>query len=367
MCWIAITTRGKLREVLLNQKTRGLDSIWIILWKERTQWKAIRKTYKEYKRYIRFDVKGESDWIAIMHHRKASIGSINTDNAHPFKGKRFSLMHNGTARDFYSRYNGVYRKETDSEALLAYIEQRVVEIGDIPEVLVRLSDSLWEDLWNIIIIDTLNNKVLFYSDWARDSYISLSEDKKKVVWIFNYPPIEEQIKLNRYNQWYENVGHIIMDFNFNIIENTFMWINSEDFFDFYSGRYGMQRCTVNSSVYSTNSYTHNWVTYWKHWEVLCREYNKNLTLSDGQWSEGDLDYSSLPDDEKAEWDYVKSWLSENKVIDNWMSRENSFSLYLYDVWGVESYEEQRMCYPDNKNIKPIHDAVYDEAVVYALF
>ena len=168
-----------LNKNLANQVDRWLDSVWVITW-----WKiytTIKNGLKGYRKYIRH-LWQEPDSLSILHHRKATIWDITLDNSHPFIWKHFNLMQNWTSKKFYKMYDDIYKWETDSETLMNYIESRTKDIRKVPAVLDNLAEQMDETFWNIII--TNGNLILFYADWARETYINIKG--KKVESITNY-------------------------------------------------------------------------------------------------------------------------------------------------------------------------------------
>lgn len=66
----------------------------------------------------------------VAHIRLASVGALKAENSHPFRGREFVFMHNGTVRDFQARrarleaelhpaWRARIQGETDSEACFA--------------------------------------------------------------------------------------------------------------------------------------------------------------------------------------------------------------------------------------------------------
>ena len=213
MCGIFIWNSDLVMEVLLNQVDRGLEGMGIIT--SKNTHRTLKKDYKEYKKFL------ENKFIpwelVVMHHRKASIWKICLDNTHPFQGTKFQLIHNGSTINFFRKYSDIYKKETDSENLLKYIEDKAENLREIPAILKELFSDLNEEHWIIIIVH--KNYILFYCDGSKESYIEIKNNR--VLWIYNYKP--------NHLEGYSNKGYIILDFNYNIIENTFLEINKEEF------------------------------------------------------------------------------------------------------------------------------------------
>ena len=254
MCWIGIVPRSELRETLLNQVDRGLDSLGIIT--PGYNYKSIRRNYKGYKRYIKDNIP-EKDCLLIMHHRAASVWKVKLENWHPFYWEKFRLLQNWTSKKFYNKYKDKYKKETDSENLLAYIEEHARWIYQIPDLLSELKKDLVENFWIIIIKDNMGN-ILVWMDWKRESNIEIDEEQNKIIRITNYPRGKDE--------GFKNVWYIIFDEEWYIKKNAFDKIN-EDKFVTYSyvattTAYGYSH--VDSYRKPAKSY--NCWTYWANWD-----------------------------------------------------------------------------------------------------
>lgn len=70
--------------------------------------------------------------IIVCHLRKASVGSKNTNNSHPFVCGSFSFCQNGTVLDskkipLTAKFKKIVKGSSDSEKLFAYVLQRLNE------------------------------------------------------------------------------------------------------------------------------------------------------------------------------------------------------------------------------------------------
>ena len=359
MCSIYIGTKEKLRETLLNQKDRGLDSLGIVS-NKRTH-RLVRSKYKGYKKYIRNMV--NDDWLLIMHHRKATIGAITPDNAHPFEGKYFQLMQNGTATNFHSGYADVYKKDTDTENLLHYIEDRTSNLEDVPEILEQLSSRMLEDLGIVIIVDKYSKQILFYADWARESYLDLDFIHMKVNGIYNYKPGE--------SEWYENIGYIIFDFDFNIIRNKFNRLNKDKFYLYYSGGNSLSRQN-QKSLPSRSSYyysDYNWYyegDEYNNYKTKQRETERDFAKAFGldiiEWDiEREKTKLDLTTEELVEYDDVLSFLSDEWANMNDTSKNSAFKDYmLYNYW-VDTAEAHKLYFDTEIRMELVFSLAYKEA------
>jgi len=340
MCGICISTKDKLRETLLNQTDRGLDSLWILNIKK--YHKIIKDNYKWYKKFIKKVIKDEG--LTIMHHRKASIWDVNVKNAHPFKWNQFYLMQNWTIRKFYNKYSYLYKKETDSENLLSYIEENVSSLDKVPVLLKSLSSELHEDMGIIILVDYKTKQILFYTDWSRESYIDIDEKNNKIRGIFNYKPWTAY--------WYENVGYIILDFEFNIIENTFTNLNKEIYILWISGvEKGKNREIFNIERQTTINEPYNWYYY-----NIKKEYYE-LPPVDG--------YKWLTADGKVEYADIVYFLNNDVSISNYYNTEQTLLEYIVVYYWLtlsDNYDEICLI---QKRIKPVFDIAYNDAILWA--
>ena len=283
-----------------------------------------------------------------MHHRKATIGAITPDNAHPFEGKYFQLMQNGTAQTFYNANKLSYGKDTDTETLLHYIEDRTSKLEDIPEILEQLSNRLKEDLGIIIVVDKRNNHILFYADGARESYIDLDFIHMKVNGIYNYVPGS--------NNGFENVGHIILDFDFNIIRNTFTQLNKDIFYLYYSGGNSLAQNNVQyKQAIDYTPYSDDYYGYAKDsWETE-REFAKVFNtdwLSDTPiklTTEELVEYDTIMDFLCDVWDNINditmsTGLKDYLIYQYWVDDMSSYNLYFEE--GLRIDEVFKLAYKE---------------------
>lgn len=214
MCWIAITRFKNLKKVLTNQETRWLDSMGLINLKYRTVNKSVKDDIEWYEKVL--DSIKQKDWLCLFHHRKASIGKIVLENSHPFSTAKFTLMQNWTSRIFMREYWDKYKKDTDSETMLMYLDEKCNNLKECITELEKIDDKIWI----IIMVDINKWEVLVYADWARENWIHIQNGLLK-----NYLNFEPD-KL----YWYKNIWSIIFDFNGKILHKEFEDpLNSIDF------------------------------------------------------------------------------------------------------------------------------------------
>jgi hypothetical protein len=207
MCWIAITKYEDLAETLERQNDRGLDSIWII--NKKNIQKATKEDLDWYLDFIKNKVE-KVDWLNILHHRKATVWAINIDNAHPFIWDKFILIQNWTIKSFNNSQKDTYWAEVDSHNLLHLIEENAETINEIPIIMEAFKEEYKDSYWIVIVLDYIWN-ILFISDWARESYIDIKDNKINFIW--NYS--------KDLAWWYINKWYLIFNFDWDIIENWF--------------------------------------------------------------------------------------------------------------------------------------------------
>lgn len=214
MCWIIITpNKNDIKTHLDYQNDRWLDSIWII--NKKNIYKAVKANKEWYNHYI--DNIDNINWLYLIHHRKASIWDINLNNTHPFLWKHFIIIQNGTMKKFHKESN--FNKDVDSHNLLLYIEKNTKSIYNIPKVLKKFKENFKDDYWILVLADYKWN-IIFISDWGRESYIKIEENK--IALIRNYK--EEK------QEWYKNIWYIIFNFDWVIEKQKFeLEINSKEF------------------------------------------------------------------------------------------------------------------------------------------
>lgn len=219
MCGIAITKYKNILDTFDRQIDRGTDSIWLITNS------TVYRNAANYKKYIRYfkntlDKEINKDELVIFHHRAASIGKVNIDNTHPFKGNNFLLIHNWTSRKIFKELKDQYKEEVDSLLLLRIIEDFTDKISEIPDVLDFLLSEYNDILGTVIIQDFRTGETLVYSDGERETDITIKNNK--LVSLYNYAPWK--------SSWFENKGWLIFNQNNWIIkENTFVWLNTKKF------------------------------------------------------------------------------------------------------------------------------------------
>lgn len=169
-----------LKHLDTKQRSRWLDSIGIINlptmhsllkispkvdtwgWVVITRWD--QSLINDYMEGVREWVqKNDLQWPFILHHRKASIGAIDLENAHPFKMKWFYLMQNGTSHEFAARakiealFDDKFIGRSDTYALAKCVERH----RENREEIVKRAG------WVVVIVNPKDKHVEIYGDGER--------------------------------------------------------------------------------------------------------------------------------------------------------------------------------------------------------
>ena len=306
MCWIIITpNKDEIKNHLKYQEDRWLDSIWIIN-KENIH-RAVKANIEWYNSYID-NIDNIDNSLYLIHHRKATVWDINLDNCHPFMGKNFILIQNGTVKDFHKETG--FDMEVDSHNLLLYIEKHTKSIKNIPNVLKGFKEKYKEDFGILILADYKWN-IIFISDWWRESYIEIEDNKIQLI--RNYKRLIKE--------WYKNIWYIIFDFQWNLIKQEFeKELNTEDF---------KKKIIYNTQYNTRNDDCILWVKRKEKEEKELREW----------W----IDLMEIDDDIKWE---IKSYLWENYEILSFYSVDIMIDDFLTNTYWVQNTAWYYMIYKE---------------------
>lgn len=256
MCWIAYCKVKDLYKNLSNQKNRWLDSLWIVDFKNKQILWTIKSSESLYEYYIKdiFEWEDENNMV-FMHHRKASVWWVTMDNIHPFVGNKFILSQNGTSKVFMEKYWLVYWKETDSETLLAYLEDKC---NTLEECITELDKITYDIVWTITIHH--KSKTLFYSDWTRWTYLVIKDTINK-DWVVTYSKLESltNYEPNSFLEYSNSFYLIVNNKTWKILkEYIHEWVNEFKYVSNYASwvlaNKRNQTMPKKNSISSTNSY-----------------------------------------------------------------------------------------------------------------
>ncbi len=154
-----------LLEGLSKLEYRGYDSAGLAVFENgniRIE-KAVGKLENLYKKTD--DGKLLSGSVGIGHTRWATHGKPTEANAHPHRGGRFVLVHNGIVENegfLRSKYLGdvEFASETDTE-VIAWLLDKFVESGEDPEMAVRHLITEIQGSYALAILDSENPNVMY--------------------------------------------------------------------------------------------------------------------------------------------------------------------------------------------------------------
>ena len=128
-----------------------------------------------------YDAKAVRDLVAIGHNRSASVGDVNTKNAHPHRSGNIVLVHNGTLLG-HSKLPGIREVDVDSEALA----QGIAELG-IDEAIAKTHGSyaiIYYDLSDgtLNVLRNAERPLFFYPDVSQ-SRLFFSSEQAMLRWV----------------------------------------------------------------------------------------------------------------------------------------------------------------------------------------
>ena len=217
MCWIIIWYKKQfLINKLQEQKDRWLDSLWVIDVDNNAIHQAIKNDISWYNVFINKNIKNK--WLKILHHRKASVGAVNMNNAHPFRAGKIVLLQNGTIRNFHKDYKDIYKKDVDTANLTEYLSAyyEIWWLRLIASELESLSMEYKEDNFGIIVILD-KEEILIFSDGTRELNVK-TNNNNKIREISNYK--------KRWNEWDSYFWHMILSYSWDIVEDELVLIET---------------------------------------------------------------------------------------------------------------------------------------------
>lgn len=302
MCWIALVGKKHLPDVLENQKDRWLDSLWVLDFANKTLHHAVKDWLWSYDEFLEEKVHIEWDDFALMHHRKASIWEIHLENTHPFVWEKFILCQNWTSKELFAELKDIYKKETDSETLLCYLEETCNTLKEVVEYLNTVDDIIW----TVFVVHW--DKILFWTDWTRETYIEASdyimeeasEWKEEVM--ATYLDAITNYKLSA-KVWYANWWWMIIEYS--------TWLVLEQW------NYDKE---WNTSYYS--SLHTSWTKEKKKTQIT----KKNLDFP--YWSSSEA--SKKNDKERTE-KTSKAWANQMIMINSWANSMIDYGMIMNDT------------------------------------
>lgn len=133
---IGYKEREVLRDMIVADSLRGSEGTGVMVMNENQEVRMMKQAgdpfslfrNKGWKDFIdpAYDKDRPRDLMVVGHNRWASMGAINTYNAHPHQAGRITLVHNGTLQ-LHSRLPDIRKCDVDSEALARGIDQMGID------------------------------------------------------------------------------------------------------------------------------------------------------------------------------------------------------------------------------------------------
>lgn len=218
MCGISFRRAENFKNYFSHNSHRGTDGLGIIHKDGFVKELPALKTAETHQKFLDEYVNNfkENDFL-LLHHRKQSIGAIDIKNVHPFIGKKFAVIQNGSS-SVLSNWGAIEMGENDRSDtffLSRLLESKCKNFADVCVQLERI--SLVTQLGVVIVVDKQTREILYFSDGARSFYFDLTSDNKRI----NYCGSLADDSLTEY----KNIGYAIWDFDGNVKEMEIESIN----------------------------------------------------------------------------------------------------------------------------------------------
>lgn len=170
--------KSVVEEMLIADVLRGKDGTGLAIWDNNQEVRTLKVGDHPFslfadKQYSPFWEKHKqtkhTDLAIIGHNRAKSVGSVSTDNAHPFRHGHITMVHNGTLRQ-YSQLPNFKDFEVDSQALC----HAIAEIG-IDEALAKTHGS-----YAIVYFDDKEGTINFIRNKERPLSMAVDSKEKRV-------------------------------------------------------------------------------------------------------------------------------------------------------------------------------------------
>lgn len=182
------------RRLLVFDVFRGMDSTGVAFFDKKGHDCDIVKIKShpidlfDLKRYTKAE-NSYSSSVFLGHNRAATVGQVNTVNAHPFEYGHIVGAHNGTLdKSSWQDLNEAneFDCDVDSQAVFLSISQRGIE-----ETIKMMCGA-----WALTYIDKDERTLNFIKNDKRPLWYAFTEDMKKIIWASEYPMIQAAIGMS---------------------------------------------------------------------------------------------------------------------------------------------------------------------------
>ena len=159
---------------------RGMHSTGVMSLEDSFRWRWAKNavTAQEFIDQEKWSKKRFNKWCMVGHNRHATIGAIETDNAHPFHHGEIILVHNGTLNNHHSLPHRNKDIKVDSE-LVAYNLSKVAPEDAAKEVIGRLSGA-----YALVWFDTRDQSVNIVRNSERPMHFGINK-LEDILWFMS--------------------------------------------------------------------------------------------------------------------------------------------------------------------------------------
>lgn len=111
----------------------------------------------------------EKAYAFLGHNRDASIGEVNSRNAHPFEGERYVQVHNGTCPQIWGAIRKIDDDETDSSAIARAVNSKGLDKS------IRVFNKI--ECYSLVYFDKQSELMIFLRDPEKPMYICDMRDR----------------------------------------------------------------------------------------------------------------------------------------------------------------------------------------------
>lgn len=183
--WVGLKEKEALAHLQIFSQLRGMDSTGVgLVYQSQNRKPEVLKSIggleslagSHWKLFDQRDMTLDEIGLqcVISHHRKATIGKITDENAHPFEFENIIGCHNGTILEHELKKAGLHKEnQIDSYVVLEAIN----ETGEIAPIIKDISGA-----WAFVWWDKQNRDLNFCRNKQRPLWITHSQDEKTLFW-----------------------------------------------------------------------------------------------------------------------------------------------------------------------------------------